>query len=98
VDWELQEYCIPEAEIKRHEQEQGPETDFPQIREFLVRFEEARRRNRELVATQPNSKRIDRRLVEYDQLNRSTNDQRSHQGRFQILCEYFETTIKGRSR
>jgi len=68
-----------------------PEKDFPLIRQFLLRFEESRRKNRELVAARPGSKEVDRQLVEYDQFNRSTNDERSHIGRFTILRERFLT-------
>jgi hypothetical protein len=63
--------------------------ELPVVREFLVRFEEARLKNRELVAKKPDSARIDKQLVEYDQFNRSTNDQRSHTGRLNILTTRF---------
>jgi len=64
-------------------------SELPKVREFLVRFEEARLKNRDLLAQKPDSTRIDRQLVEYDQFNRSTNDQRSHTGRLKILTSRF---------
>jgi hypothetical protein len=75
-----------------------PEKEFPLIRQFLVRFEESRRKNRELVAARPDSKKVDRQLVEYDQFNRSTNDERSHKGRFRILCDRFLTMMNRGSK
>ena len=57
------------------------------IREFLVRFEERRRQNRELAKT--NSMFADRELLLYDNLNRSTNDKGSLEGRFAILSAIF---------
>jgi hypothetical protein len=59
------------------------------LRTFLVEFEELRRKNRELLKEEPESSRIDAQLVEYDNYNRSTNDQLSHSGRFRILSERF---------
>lgn len=64
-------------------------SDLSKVREFLVRFEEARLKNRDLVARKPDSTKIDQQMVEYDQFNRSTNDQRSHTGRFKILSARF---------
>lgn len=63
-----------------------PEADFPYVREFLVRFEEERRANRHLAADAPN---VDSELQNYDRLNRSTDDVRSHEGRFEILLRRF---------
>ena len=62
---------------------------YPLARDFLVRFEEARRKNR-LRAEQGNHSGVDRLLLEYDQLNRNTNDLISHNRRIEILCERFE--------
>ena len=75
-----------------------PEADFPLIREFLVRFEEARRKNRDLMAADPDSDKVDQQLVEYDQFNRSTNDQRSHEGRLRILSQEFRVLMKDESK
>ncbi|HZW94983.1 MAG TPA: DUF262 domain-containing protein [Candidatus Eremiobacteraceae bacterium] len=68
--------------------------DFPFIREFLVRFEEDRRTNRELSANSPNSADVDQELLRYDSLNRSTDDIRSHEGRFQILTKRFDKFLR----
>lgn len=51
------------------------EDDYPVLRKFLVRFQEERRRNRELSVANPKSGAIDRKLLNYDRYNRSTNDQ-----------------------
>jgi hypothetical protein len=59
------------------------------LRTFLVDFEDLRRRNRELLKEKPDSNKIDGQLVEYDNYNRSTNDQFSHVGRFRILSDRF---------
>ena len=61
------------------------EADYSTVREFLVRFEDQRRENRQLVKTNPRDRSIDRQLVEYDQFNRNTNDLASHEGRVRIL-------------
>ena len=62
--------------------------DYPRIRDFLVRFEDARRENRKKAASDP-SRGIDRLLLEYDQFNRNTNDVISHIGRIEILKRKF---------
>jgi len=72
--------------------------EFPYIREFLVRFEEDRRNNREIAATSPNSDKVDQELLRYDSLNRSTDDIRSHEGRFQILTRRFVKFVKAAQR
>lgn len=70
------------------------ENEFSKLREFLVRFDESRRNNRRLVTESPNNKRIDQQLVEFDNYNRSTNDQRSHEERFRILLKRFQATLR----
>jgi hypothetical protein len=64
------------------------------IRQFLIEFEDARKRNRLLSSAHPQSRDVDRLLVEYDNFNRNTNDQVSHEGRFRILDERFTAYIK----
>ena len=64
------------------------------IRKFLVEFEEAKRANRHLIAKNPNSMNIDRKLAQYDKLNRSTDDTQSHRGRYELLKERFEEGLK----
>jgi hypothetical protein len=63
--------------------------DYPFIREFLVRFDTERRANRERAAAEPKDKNVDQELLQYDGLNRSTDDVRSHEGRFNILTRRF---------
>jgi hypothetical protein len=72
-----------------------PEEQYPSIRKFLVEFEQARKQNRDLIATAPGSSRIDRELVEYDNFNRSTNDLKSHKGRFGALKRRFKKMLAG---
>jgi hypothetical protein len=68
--------------------------DYPYIRAFLVRFEEKRRENRELLSANPKSKMIDEELMRYDAYNRSTNDLQSHEGRYAILDGRLPTYIE----
>ncbi|QEX16978.1 hypothetical protein FRZ44_22740 [Hypericibacter terrae] len=58
------------------------------VREFLVQFEEERWENRQKAET-AGSRGIDKQLLEYDRLNRSTNDLTSHIERVRILAERF---------
>ena len=60
------------------------------LRSFLIEFESQRRNNREIMRINPSNPRIDTELVEYDNYNRSTNDQASHSGRFKILSSRFD--------
>lgn len=69
------------------------ESQLFKVREFLVRFEEDRKSNRRLVNEVPESKDIDPELVEFDNYNRSTNDQRSHDERFRILMKRFSASL-----
>lgn len=61
--------------------------DYPLVRDFLVKFEQARKDNRQKAET---GGRMDASLLEYDQLNRNTNDLTSHVRRIEILHEKFE--------
>lgn len=58
------------------------------VRDFLVRFEEERKKNRQRAETGRPAD-IDKELVEYDQFNRNTNDIGSHNGRIEILKRRF---------
>jgi hypothetical protein len=69
-------------------------TKYNHVREFLVKFEKQRIENRGLSQRDTGSNQIDKELLEYDNLNRSTNDLRSHQGRFSILVRRFRTAVK----
>jgi hypothetical protein len=70
------------------------ESDYYLIREFLVKFGEQRTANREKNGDES----LDRRLVEFDNFNRSTNDLQSHVGRIDILEERFSVWLKLRSQ
>lgn len=59
------------------------------VREFLVRFEEARKLNREIQKDDDDAE-VDAELSRYDTLNRSTNDASSHSGRLAILLSRYE--------
>lgn len=69
------------------------EREQSRFRGFLVQFEESRRRNRTLLHDRPNSRDIDNELTEYDNYNRSTNDQTSHEGRYRILRKRFKAFL-----
>jgi hypothetical protein len=64
------------------------------IRQFLIEFDEVRKQNRLLSSAQPQSSKIDSQLVEFDNLNRNTNDLVSHVGRFRILRIRFAKYLK----
>lgn len=68
------------------------ESNYHQVREFLVAFQNIRKENREL--TKLGGTDINPLLVEFDNLNRSTNDLHSHERRFEILATYFEKWAK----
>ena len=63
------------------------EREYRHVRDFLVRFENDRRTNRQAVELELGDG--DRQLLEYDQFNRSTNDLTSHNGRVDILLKKF---------
>lgn len=60
------------------------------VRPFLNWFEESRRLNRQAAASGGAAK-VSADLTAYDNLNRSTNDETSHVGRFQILSKRFQS-------
>jgi hypothetical protein len=65
------------------------EAEYHHVREFLVQFERARKENRLKIAANPNDPKVDKEIVAYDAFNRSTNDQQSHEGRYEILKKRF---------
>jgi hypothetical protein len=65
------------------------EHDRTRLREFLVNFNKARQENRALARDPDNAERVDTELVRYDNLDRSTNDQGSLEGRYEILRNRF---------
>lgn len=64
------------------------EKDRRFIREFLVRFESSRKRNRQL--TQEGEEKIDEELLTYDIKNRSVDDKLSLKERYNILVKRFK--------
>lgn len=68
------------------------------VREFLVKFERERKDNRTLVESNRLDKKIDHKLLEYDQFNRNTNDLVSHRGRIKILEDRFDAFLRVESR
>ena len=66
-----------------------PAKQHARVRPFLNWFEEARKKNRQLAAASASAK-VDADMTTYDNLNRSTNDETSHVGRFQILSKSFQ--------
>ena len=66
-----------------------------QIREFLQSFDVDRTENRKHLANNTKSKRVDTELVEFENYNRSTNDEQSHEGRIKILMRRFKA-FRGR--
>lgn len=59
------------------------------VRPFLNWFEEARKSNRQSAANRSAGSTVDADMTAYDNLNRSTNDETSHTGRFEILTRQF---------
>lgn len=66
--------------------------EFPYLREFLVRFEEDRRINRDRI--RDGEGKASNELSDYDTYNRSTNDGRSHEERYRILSERFTRSLR----
>jgi len=59
-------------------------------RQQLLRFEEARRRNRDLFATEQDN--VNFRWIEYDELAQSANDAAAIRERVEILADYINTS------
>jgi hypothetical protein len=70
------------------------ESNYHNVREFLVDFEGARKSNRGLGRDED----LDGELVEFDNLNRSTNDLRSQVRRIEILNRRFRLWLRERGR
>lgn len=64
--------------------------EYTAVRDFLVAFERGRKENRRKLDDGASKRDIDPLFVEYDQLNRNTNDQVSHVRRIEILRSKFE--------
>lgn len=74
------------------------QTDFksdPHVREFLNIFEKARKANRE-KANDPSqaAAKVDSELMNFDRLNRSTDDERSHVERHRVLEKRFKDYLR----
>ena len=65
----------------------------PLLRDFLLAFEQDRENNRRLVGEVGTTGAVDVELLQYDQFNRSVNDQHSLRGRYQILRRRFRESI-----
>jgi hypothetical protein len=78
----------------------APAKSYRLVRQFLIEFENGRKENRRLSSAHPQGNNINRQLVDFDNFNRSTNDQASHVGRFEILQDRFSRYVKraGHSR
>jgi len=70
------------------------DSDYPYVRKFLASFEKLRKNNRELVRVDSKSPKIKIVYVKYDNFNRSTDNQQSHEERFRILKEEFASWLK----
>ena len=68
----------------------GDEKQYHRVREFLVKFEADRRENRQLLAQDPKSGKIDTELTKYDSSNRSPDDAESYRVRYDILQKRFQ--------
>lgn len=66
----------------------------PYIREFLNIFEKARKENREIASKPTSAANADTELLNFDRLNRSTDDERSHEGRHSILEKRFNAYLQ----
>lgn len=68
-----------------------PARSHSKARPFLNWFEEARKKNRQSAALGTSNTKVDADMTAYDNLNRSTNDESSHIGRYAILSKQFST-------
>ena len=68
--------------------------DYRFVRDFLVRFENERKENRQRAENEQSNPELDPKLLEFDAYNRSTNDLTSHNERIAILHERFAEFIK----
>jgi hypothetical protein len=64
--------------------------EYPAVRDFLTSFERNRKENRRKAEDGASKREIDSIFLEYDQLNRNTNDQTSHKRRINILRGKFQ--------
>lgn len=67
---------------------------YSKFREFINAFERNRRTNKQLIREHPESNRIKSNLIEYDNYNRSTNNEQSHKERYRILKDCFKSYLE----
>jgi hypothetical protein len=65
------------------------------LRTFISEFEYSREENRRIIGERGTTGPIDRELLQYDQFNRSVNDQHSLLGRYEILRRRYLMTTQG---
>lgn len=75
-----------------------PDAQLPSVRTFLVGFEELRRLNRIKARTSSQDEGVDVALLQYDHMNRSTNDQGSLEGRYKLLSDRFRIALSQASQ
>lgn len=73
---------------------ENADKDDPHVREFLNDFEKRRKENREIANNPRTSAAADNELLTFDRFNRSTDDERSHLERFNILARRFRMFLK----
>ena len=64
------------------------------VREFLNIFEKTRKENRDKASDTSSNSKPDSELMTFDRLNRSTDDQRSHEERHRIIVKRFKEYLK----
>jgi hypothetical protein len=64
------------------------------VREFLNIFEKTRKENQDKASDTSSKGEPDSELMTFDRLNRSTDDQRSHEERYRILAERFNAYLQ----
>lgn len=65
--------------------------EVARLRPFLLSFQRERERNRQRSSTDP---ALDAELIQFELMNRSSNDQASIDGRFKILLRRFKLSIQ----
>jgi hypothetical protein len=68
------------------------------VREFLNAFEKARKENRIRASNPATQTNIDNELMNFDRLNRSTDDERSHAERFRIVKDRFSSYLETKKK
>ncbi len=68
------------------------------VREFLNIFEKTRKENRDKASDTSSKGEPDSELMTFDRLNRSTDDQRSHEERYRILAQRFNAYLQEAER